>query len=216
MRVHHWITIGVAAAGFAAALSFHSRPAPIGYVEQPVSTRAVRYPEQPFAMSPAASADDLIPAQGAALRFNAEAARARAEKAQSGPGAAAPAEIPNPDELRARMDADRAQAETRMRDHLATVAAGFAAEARDQRWSNDVGESIRHALSGEEFTGAGVQSVDCRTKTCRIEMQDDGTGKAASTIPMLAVQMAGALPNLIADRIEQSNGKAMIVLYLSR
>jgi hypothetical protein len=47
-------------------------------------------------------------------------------------------------------------------------------------------------------------------------MQDDGTGKAASTIPMLAVQMAGALPNLIADRIEQSNGKAMIVLYLSR
>jgi hypothetical protein len=103
-----------------------------------------------------------------------------------------------------------------MREHLSAVAASYGSEARDQRWSNEVGESLRAAFSTEELAGTAVQSIDCRTTTCRIEMQDDGSGNLPALLPMLAVQMAGSLPNVTAERIDQPDGKSSMVVYMSR
>jgi hypothetical protein len=110
----------------------------------------------------------------------------------------------------------RRESEQRAKEHIAAVAASFGREIRDQRWSTDMGEALRNTLATEELASANVQAIDCRTKTCRVELQDDGTGRMQALVPMLAVQMAESLPNLTAEQVPGPNGTMATVLYLSR
>jgi hypothetical protein len=121
----------------------------------------------------------------------------------------------SPDAL-AEFEEARAQSALARKELLAAVAASFSREARDQRWSNDVTESVRVILGGDEFAGVSLQHIDCRTRTCRIELQDGDSGHLPMTLPMLAVQMAGSLPNMLVDYVDQPDGKKTAILYLSR
>jgi hypothetical protein len=110
----------------------------------------------------------------------------------------------------------QADEEQRVQDHITEVATGFAGEGRDQRWANEAGSAIESALATSELKAFAVQSIDCRTKTCRVEVEDDGSAGASGALPQLALQIAGALPNIVTQRIERQSGRATVVLYMSR
>jgi hypothetical protein len=110
----------------------------------------------------------------------------------------------------------QAEQEQRLQDHITEVATGFEGETRDQRWANDAGIALESALASQELKALSVQSIDCRTKTCRVEVEDDGSAAASGALPQLALQMAGTLPNIVSQRIERQNGRATVVLYMSR
>lgn len=115
-------------------------------------------------------------------------------------------------------DADvssQADDEQRFFDHVATVAASFSSETRDQTWANEVGIALESALATEELKSLSLQSIDCRTKTCRVEIDEDAS-VLAGALPHLALQMAGTLPNMVSQRTERQNGSATVVLYMSR
>jgi hypothetical protein len=121
MRIYHWIGIGVCAVvGFGAASFF------LDSARQPGELAA---PEEPHArprISPtsyfeaAHRADGLIPVDPTHRRVDA------AQQSSVTPA-------PSPEDVQAKVQEERAQGEARMREHLATTAASFARDARDQR-----------------------------------------------------------------------------------
>ena len=109
-----------------------------------------------------------------------------------------------------------ADAERRFEDHTVQIAANFSNELRDPRFAIGAGEALRTMLDSEEFASMPVQNIDCRSATCRVEINDDGSGVVSQVLPMLAVRMAETLPNIVAQRLEQSNGRATMVLFMSK
>lgn len=101
-------------------------------------------------------------------------------------------------------------------EHTATVAADFRNEPLDPPFAVTTADSLRGVLDSDELAKMPVQTIDCRTKTCRIEIGDDGSGIVPRTLPMFMVRMADTLPNVIAQRLEQPNGRATMVLYMSK
>jgi hypothetical protein len=101
-------------------------------------------------------------------------------------------------------------------DHTAQIAATFSNELRDPRFAIVAGEGLRTMLDNQEFASMPVQNIDCRSVTCRVEINDDGSGAVSQALPMLAVRMAETLPNIIAQRLEQPNGRATMVLFMSK
>jgi hypothetical protein len=210
MKIHYSIVL-LAAAGVAAALYFQRTPQASEPAGQSQLARAERAPpraHQSAGQLPVQS-DEFKPIRPKSGQSRATAFErpARTELLTS---------AANPPDVQAELEARRAESEALMRAHLSAVAANHGSEARDQRWSNDVSASLQAALSTEELAGTDVQSIDCRTTTCRIELQDDGSGDLPAKLPMLAVQMAGSLPNMVAERIDQPDGQMTVVVYLSR
>ena len=211
MRNHHWIVLCAVlsfGAGFYYLHSINHQKAPIA---ESMSTHTERAPAQ---AQPIETRLPPTPADVATAR--AMVARSTADTRQQLPTREVPSDAVNAADPRASLEEERAKGELAWEEHVAAVAASFARETRDQRWSNEVGESLRAAFGSEELAAATVQGIDCRTSTCRVEVQDDGSGKLPMIVPMLAVQMAESLPNLVAEHIDQPNGKMMMVLYMSR
>jgi hypothetical protein len=218
MRPHYLIAVACAAVAFTAVLYLDSRER--GETSTAASTASVvRQPHRAPDVATTFRPDrDGFEIDGVMIP------RPRANTAHEAAVSPALGHV-NPRELAAATTTDEdpraaiqalAENQARMKEHVASVAASFATEARDQRWSNDVGESLRTTLGSDELAAMAVQNIDCRTTTCRIEVQDDGSGSLQTLVPMLAVQMAASLPNLIAERIDQPNGKTAMVLYMSR
>lgn len=118
------------------------------------------------------------------------------------------AEPPGPEE--------RAEQERKRHEYVAGVEAAFRKEARDPQWSNDTSAAIQAALAANRELQALAGSVDCRSRTCRVEITDDGSVAPGKQIPMLAQQVGQGLPNMTADRVVDGSGRATMVLYFSR
>jgi ribosomal protein L29 len=112
--------------------------------------------------------------------------------------------------------AARQEDERRFAEHVAAIATAFSREPRDLRWSSETDELLESLLNTEELRGLHYQNIDCRTTTCRVEIEDDGSGRAAEIFPLLAIRTATTLPSITMERIEQGDGRATMVLYMSR
>ena len=99
---------------------------------------------------------------------------------------------------------------------MEAVDALFRQQAIDPTWSANTSASIRSALNSEEVGGIQADNIDCRSESCRVELRDDGSGSLSKSMPMLAQQLAGTMPNITANNITQPNGDSTLVLYLSR
>lgn len=210
MKIHYLFVV-CAAVGLGAALHFQKSPRP----SQPVAPATMARAEHKPALELASASQ--LPQQSAPFTgTRSTAQQRRLTEAPQDPVTEQPSVAANQADVPVDLEEARRQSEALMRGHLSVVAASHGSEARDQRWSNEVGASLQAAFSTEELAGTAVQSIDCRTTTCRIEMQDDGSGDLPAKLPMLAVQMAGSLPNMIAERIDQPDGKMSLVVYLSQ
>jgi hypothetical protein len=62
-----------------------------------------------------------------------------------------------------------------------------------------------------------VKGIDCRTLTCRVVIDDDGSGAVSERLPLLAMRMAGTFATLKVQTIDrQGDGRSTRVLFLSR
>jgi len=111
--------------------------------------------------------------------------------------------------------AARAEDERAFKDHVSSTAASFEREDRDQRWSSETGSALQVAFGSEALKGVSYQNIDCRTTMCRVEVVDDGSGAVGEALQKLASEIGSTLPSMLVDRIDQENGRATMVLYLS-
>lgn len=75
---------------------------------------------------------------------------------------------------------------------------------------------MQEALAGDEAMQAAVHNVECRSRSCRLEIADDGAGTLAKSIPSLAFRLAETLPEMMSGQVEDGNGGSTTILYLSR
>jgi hypothetical protein len=114
-----------------------------------------------------------------------------------------------------RRAAERAEGERLLAEHIAGIAAAFDREVRDVRWSNATSSLLQAALTSAEPRALAPRSIDCRNRTCRVELEDTPAGAVSEALPLLGLRLAEVLPNIIVDRGSREAGRGTLVLYLS-
>ena len=61
-----------------------------------------------------------------------------------------------------------------------------------------------------------MRSIECRSKSCKVEILDDGSGKVSQSLPSIMAQLGDALPMSQADHAVQGDGRVLMTLYMSR
>lgn len=99
---------------------------------------------------------------------------------------------------------------------IATIDASFRKEVIDPTWSANTSSRIQSVLSSDAMEHMQADSIDCRSDSCRVELHDAGPGRLSKNMPLMALQLAGTLPNITADSVTRPDGGQSMVLYLSR
>jgi hypothetical protein len=87
----------------------------------------------------------------------------------------------------------------------------------DARWSQSTVAAVRAAFAASDQTVRDqVRSVECRSQTCRVEINADAGPTLERDLPVLIGQLGNALSNVTAGRIDQGDGRQATVLYFSR
>ncbi len=95
------------------------------------------------------------------------------------------------------------------------IDAAFRRQTIDQSWSANTTSAIHKVLTSSEVGGLQAENIDCRSSSCRVELHDDGSGRLSKSLPILAQQLAGSMPNVTANTIPQGDGTSNVVLYMS-
>ena len=130
-------------------------------------------------------------------------------------GAVANTDAPTGADVRSNV-LSRAEANRERQMQIAGVESGFRKESIDQKWATTATSAVQYALNSEDAGRLQANSIECHSATCRVEVSDDGSGRLDKSLPILAQQLAGTLPNIIANRVDQPNGSSTLVLYMSR
>lgn len=144
------------------------------------------------AAAPQARADTALPALGPTT---APAAPAPATR---------PSAPPSAEELAA---ADRAIADARE--------SGFRSEPLDPGWSSATASKLQQAIAGEGDTPP-LQSLECRSRTCRVAFGAAPGVDAEAFLPLLALRLAPLFGNIAVSMSEPGVAASGTVLYLSR
>lgn len=99
---------------------------------------------------------------------------------------------------------------------MARTEIDFQREARDGRWAADVGSELHAAIDQNSALRAAVQSQDCRSTTCRLEMTDDHSAEFSRQLQALALQVGPKLPTMMAEHLTRSDGTKATVYYFNR
>jgi len=110
----------------------------------------------------------------------------------------------------------RAEQERKHREYMVEIDAAFRKESPDARWSSTTSAVVQTALIADSDLRPLARGVECRSRTCRVELADDGSGELGQILPIFAQQVSEDLPSITADRVEDAGGTAAMVLYMSR
>jgi hypothetical protein len=99
---------------------------------------------------------------------------------------------------------------------IATIDASFRKEVIDPTWSASTSSRIQSVLSSDDIGHMQADSIDCRSDSCRVELHDDASARLNKNMPIVALRLAGTLPNITADSVRRPDGGVSMVLYLSR
>jgi hypothetical protein len=115
-----------------------------------------------------------------------------------------------------RSDSSAQDEQAAMRQaQMEMIDAAFRRQTIDQSWSANTTSAIHKVLNSSEVGGLQAENIDCRSSSCRVELHDDGSGRLSKSLPILAQQLAGSMPNVTANTIPQGDGTANVVLYMS-
>jgi hypothetical protein len=63
---------------------------------------------------------------------------------------------------------------------------------------------------------SGAGGIDCRSQSCRVEIDNDGSGALQKALLTFLQQAADILPSMQAGRGTDGAGRATMILYLTR
>jgi hypothetical protein len=183
----------------------------------PASGPATLPPGHPYA---ALSGDDRTTQAAVAYlqdRFVALSAEVALLRQQVATHAGRQHESATPDRLEQPSDpAGRAEADRANRQSAQARDAAFRAEPTDARWSGTTAATLRQMLAAPGQAPVAVRAVDCRAKTCRVEIAANGTGDMNELLAGIASRMTDAVGAMVVDPPSQDSPNGATVLYFSR
>jgi hypothetical protein len=129
------------------------------------------------------------------------------------------ANVDNAEPVAARLPREPAAVQEReleRRAQMAEIEARFNDEPRDPKWSSVALSALREAFQGDETIRAAMGEIDCRARSCRVELSDDGSGTLSTNLPAVLHQVSGVLPTMQSDHTLDAAGHAKMVLYMAR
>jgi hypothetical protein len=176
----------------------------------PPAASAALPPAHPFAATPGDEHGTQAAIAGLQDRFVALSAEV-AQLRRQGAAPVATTEAPYPPgDTTARAAAERADRQSSLaRD------AAFRAEPADSSASTGTAAALRRMLDTPGDLSVAVRSVDCRSKTCRVEIAPNGATDVNEFLAGLASRMSGA-GTMIVDAPDPDLAGRPTVVYLSR
>lgn len=111
--------------------------------------------------------------------------------------------------------AARAADEERHRAYVTELAQAFNNERTTPGWATQVAARIDTAIGADEALRDVAHHVECHQQTCRVRIEDDGSGRLSQRLPFIAVNLVDVLPEVTAERVDDGNGRGAMVLYMS-
>jgi hypothetical protein len=169
----------------------------------------------PSSASPRERATTAGPADRAGAASPADTTRLRAEVAALRAQVAGLDQAPAPEAEPVMTEEERrAEDDRRHAAYMDRVEAGFEREAVDPTWSSSTATRVWSTIKQMDVIHAAARTVECRSKSCRIEVRDDGTGALHKGLPMFAQEFADAMPYMAGRQVQEPDGHAGMVLYL--
>jgi len=110
----------------------------------------------------------------------------------------------------------RARARQEHDERIAVVEASFRDEGQDARWSRPTEADIRDAVSGANLTQGGLQQVQCRSATCRVELTVQDSVAFSREMPNLISRLSEHLHGSAMNFVDNPKGGQTGILYLFR
>jgi hypothetical protein len=100
-------------------------------------------------------------------------------------------------------------------EHMKEVSTAFQAELHDQHWAQSQTALLQERFGGDEPMRAALKNIECRSKTCRIDLVDDRKGKFERSLPLVLQKLGAAFPRGEASTVDNPDGTRSISVYLS-
>ena len=102
-------------------------------------------------------------------------------------------------------------------ERLAGIEAEFRTEASDPAWSRSAEARVRDAVAqlGDGLVER-VRGLDCRSKTCRVEIAADDAQQVDDALPRIVTQLGDAFTSADAVHVDHGDRRPTGVLFLSR
>jgi hypothetical protein len=135
----------------------------------------------------------------------------------------APTDRPLDREERADADAELVEREPESARPLAQLEAEHGAEPRDRAWSERAEELITRAFDadssaagehGAGLSGSEVESIDCRSTVCRVDVTHADTAALADFLHDFPSRVGSELPRVALEPRESGNDTLTTVVFL--
>ena len=101
-------------------------------------------------------------------------------------------------------------------EYITGVERAFEREPRDERWAQGTAQRLRTTLQSEPILVAAVRGIECRSRSCRLELRDDGSTAFAEEFPLMMHEMGALLPEVRFGHAELSDGARLHIMYMSQ
>lgn len=125
----------------------------------------------------------------------------------------ADAKVPDQPVLEPRAD-DEAEVSKQHEAMLAAVVGAFQKEPADAAWSTASKSKIGEVASHNEALRHAIRRVDCRSRTCRVELLDDASANLGQNLSLFISELTGTLPVVTTDWTKATDGTGTYVLYM--
>jgi hypothetical protein len=172
----------------------------------------------PALVAPPAVTDASEQRDGRVARLEAQVARLeqQVEALRSARQEALPEAAPDTAarRLRLRTPLDRQALAQAQALRVAASESAFRAEVVESDWSRQATQAVRLAFV-QSNAGQEPRSIECRSRTCRVELASAEEGAPDALIPLLT-RLAPMLPHASSARVDGTNGNPTMVVYLTR
>lgn len=128
---------------------------------------------------------------------------------------ASKSEVKNPEEI--VFDAKMVENEKKeYQEKMESLEYRFYSEPEDSKWSSGALLAVQKAFSQNEAMRNAARKIECRSSMCRLEIADEQSESVLGAIDSFSQNLTPDLRRLVAHRIDEGEGKATVVLYVSR
>lgn len=92
----------------------------------------------------------------------------------------------------------------------------FREEPVDAGWSAQATAAVRAAFASDATLAAHIHQVECRARTCRVEVASEGTDFVEASLSTIAMSLAGVLSHAATVPLADADGRPSMLVFFSR
>lgn len=108
------------------------------------------------------------------------------------------------------------QASTATKAEAGGIDSMFREEPVDVGWSAQAAAAVRAAFASDATLAAHVHQVECRARTCRVEVAPEGTELVETNLSTIAMSLSGVLSHAATVPFSDADGRPSMLVFFSR